>query len=56
MKDLDFYHDWLVEMGIATHEEIQLVSNINGWNIEMMESILYARTAYRSYEQYNECN
>ena len=55
MKNLDYYHDWLIEYGIATHEEIQLVTNINGWNGEAMNSIVYARTGYRSVEQYTEC-
>lgn len=45
-------HDILVEYGIATEEEVELVTNINGYNRETMEDILYARTGYRTFDQY----
>jgi len=44
-------HDKLVEMGIATEEEVQLVTSINGYNDEAMLDILYARTGYRNFDQ-----
>ena len=47
--------DYLLECGIATEEELQLVTCINGYNLEALESVLYARTAYRSLEQIKEC-
>ena len=50
--NLDTYHDNLVEYQIATEEEIKLVTLINGWNKESLDSILYARTGYRSWDQY----
>ena len=43
--------DYLLETQTATEEEIQLVTSINGNNIEALESILYCRTGYRSLEQ-----
>ena len=43
--------DYLEESGIATKEELILIATINGENLESMESVLYARTAYRSLEQ-----
>lgn len=43
--------DYLIETGIATEEELRLVTNIVGWTLEAMESVIYARTAYRSLEQ-----
>jgi len=43
--------DYLVEMGIATQEELQLVANINGYSLETLESVIYARTGYRNVEQ-----
>lgn len=55
MKNLDTYFDWLVEMGIATSEEIKLVTYINGWTEDSLNDILYVRTGYRSIEQYEEC-
>ena len=47
---LDMY-DYLVHNGIATDEEIKLVTQINGDNIDTYEDILYARTGYRNFEQ-----
>lgn len=50
---LDMY-DYLVDNGIATDEEVKLVTQINGDNIDTYESILYARTGYRNFEQLEE--
>ena len=47
-------YDYLVYNGIATDEEIKLVTQINGDNIDTYESILYARTGYRNFEQLEE--
>ena len=43
--------DYLTELGIATEEELQLVTDINGYNEETMLDVLYARTGYRNFEQ-----
>ena len=43
--------DYLEENGIATKDELCLVTSINGNNLESMESVLYARQGYRSLEQ-----
>lgn len=45
------WYDFLVENNIATEEEINLVTDINGWKEETMTDILFARTGLRSYEQ-----
>ena len=50
----DEFFDFLVEYGIATEEEILLVSNINGYNEETLKDILYVRTGNRSVEQFLE--
>ena len=47
----DKAYDILVEYGIATEDEINLVCSINGYNIETMEDILYVRTGYRNFDQ-----
>jgi len=44
-------HDYLVECGIATEDEVSLVTSINGYNKESMEDILYSRTGYRDFDQ-----
>mgnify|MGYP001058595394 CR=1 FL=1 len=43
--------DWLLDTGIATEKELQLVTDINGYSIETLNDVLYARTGYRDQEQ-----
>lgn len=52
--ELNEYYDYLVNYGIATEEEIDLVTAINGYNEETLDDILYVRTGYRDLEQYTE--
>lgn len=47
--------DYLVDNGIATKDEIELVTNINGYNEESINDIIYYRTAFHDIEQYLEC-
>ena len=53
-QDAETVENLLIEYGIATVEEINLVTMINGWNVETMNDILYARTGYRDMEQYDD--
>ena len=46
--------DYLVETGVATKEELVLVTNINGYNEETLNNVIWARTAYRDLEQLQE--
>ena len=43
--------DYLTEAGIATEEELRLVTSINGYNEKTLCDVLYVRTGYRSFEQ-----
>mgnify|MGYP003132037993 FL=1 len=43
--------DYIVETGIATEDELRLVTSINGTNEDSLNSVLYSRTGYRSLEQ-----
>jgi hypothetical protein len=49
--DSDEAGEYLVDMGYATEEEVRLVAQINGDNLDSMESILYARAGYNSFDQ-----
>lgn len=51
MQDLDVIYSTLVEYEIATEEEIQLVTNINGFNLETFEGVIYVRTGLNSFDQ-----
>ena len=46
--------DKMVDYQIATDEEIELVTLINGLTIESLNDIIYARTGYHSWEQFVE--
>lgn len=48
----DRYWANLVLYGIATDEELQLVTSINGYTVETLDDVLYVRRGYRSWEQY----
>jgi len=55
-NDIDIQSTWdhLVDAGIATEQELILVTSINGYNMESLNDIIYARTAYRTAEQLQE--
>lgn len=50
--ELNEYYDYLVNYEIATGDEIDLVTTINGYNEEALDDILFVRTGYRDIEQY----
>ena len=57
MTDIEDVITFLEEEGIATSEEIDLVTKINGYNLETINDIIYVRTGCRDYEQLlEECN
>ena len=51
MRD-KFNQVWDDVMSIATEEEMRLVCNINGKSIASLESIIYVRVGYISYDQW----
>ena len=44
--------DIIVDYGVATEDEIQLVCKINGWTIDSLNDIIYARTGYHDIDSY----
>ena len=44
----------IIEYSIATEEELQLVTSIDGYNEETLNNVVYCRTAYNDLEQYLE--
>ena len=51
MKQFEEFYDYLVDYEVATEDEISLVCCINGYSVESLEGILYARLGLRSLEQ-----
>ena len=47
-------YDTLIEQGIATFSEIELVTNINGYNKQALNDIVYAKLGMQTLEQYLE--
>ena len=43
--------DLIIEYGIATKEELELVTCIDGYNIDTLECVIYVRTGHRNIEQ-----
>lgn len=50
-RNIESVWELLVDMGIATDEELQLVTSINGYNIDTLNDIIYVRTGYHDIEQ-----
>lgn len=50
---MDVYDIWgyLVEYGVATDKEIELVVSINGLTEETMNDIIFVRTGFNNIEQ-----
>ena len=50
--DTEAAYEALIESNIATEGELELVTNINGYSLETLEAVLYARTGYRDLMDY----
>lgn len=44
----------LIDYGIATDEEIELVTSLNGYTEETLDDIVCARTDYQDLEEFKE--
>ena len=47
-------YNYLIENGIATESEVDLVTDINGYNLTALNDILEVRTSYTDLEGYTE--
>jgi hypothetical protein len=54
MYNIEYIWDKILDLDIATEEELSLVTSINGYNEESLNDIIYVRTGYRSIEQLME--
>ena len=50
----EVWHMLTDTFNIATDEELELITNINGLNIEALNDVIYVRTGYHDIEQYME--
>ena len=58
LEELTFNQAWdtILEYEIATESEMRLVCNINGRRKSVLDSIVSAKSEYRTIEQYIEFN
>ena len=49
-KEVEKMWNMLIDMGVS-EETLQIVTDINGYNQQTMEDILYAKFGYRSFDQ-----
>lgn len=54
-KEYNELWNLIIDINIATEDELNLISYINGWNIETLNDVLYVRTGYRDLKQFKEC-
>ena len=52
--DISTIWDVIVEYGIATEKELELITAINGYNEDALNDVIFVRTGYRSIEQFLE--
>ena len=52
--DIDNLWDYLLDNGITSKETLDVITSINGYNLETLEDVLYATTGYRSLDQIEE--
>lgn len=44
--------DNIILFGIATEEELQLVTDVAGYTVEVLNAVIYSRTGYNNIEQF----
>lgn len=54
MMNLEETRDKIVELGIATETELQLVTTLDGYSIDTLNNVVYVRTAYNNLNDYLE--
>ena len=53
-EQLNQMYDTILELGLCTFEELELVTSINGFNEQAMNDIIYVREGYQTLGQYLE--
>ena len=46
--------DYLIETGLASEETLQVVTSINGYSLDTLESVLYATAGYHKFSQMDD--
>lgn len=51
-KKFSDLYDWIIEEGIASEETLQVVVNLLGRNVKVLNDVIEVQTGYRSRKQY----
>ena len=51
LKDVNQVWDYFIESGLFTESELQLVTSLNGFSLDVLNDCLFARYGYRDLEQ-----
>ena len=54
MNEVNELWDLIIEYDIATYEELQLITYINGYSIDTLNDVIFAKSGYHDIEQYEE--
>ena len=47
--------DFIINNNIATENELQLITDINGYNKEALNDVIYAKIGYHDVDQVLDC-
>jgi hypothetical protein len=56
LEKIDYIWEKLLELELATENELRLLTSINGLSVETLNDVLYYKTGYRDIDQMNEEN
>lgn len=54
MDEKSMVWDYIIDHEIATEDELKLITDINGFSVDTLNDVIYARTGYRDIEQLEE--
>ena len=54
MQDVADLWDSLINNEIATYDELKLVTDLNGYTVDTLNSVLFARNGYHDWERSEE--
>jgi hypothetical protein len=54
MENVTALYEELIDLGLFTAEELELITNINGYSIDTLNDCLYSRYGYHSLSQMND--
>ncbi len=50
--DLERYYNYLVDSNVVSDEALMLITNINGYNDDVLDDVLYYLTGYHNIKSY----